>query len=336
MWRSNGHQIKKIKESNLVKKSRQKKRQKDFQKMSTINPNNTTLSSSELLKQLSIETFISNDESQLIDDQTLNTLTSKRLLRLPQTVQNEIIKQYKKYTQPKKCLVSVHTWNIGGGINHKTMKYLDLKDWLINGPRNVKQTVSGGYLNTNFDFDQHKQIDIFVVGFQEIVDLNVTNMLNTSKKNSVAWRNKIYDFLSNYGDYVPIIFEPLQLVGVCLFIFVLKKHSGSIRDVCVEKNKTGLRGSAGNKGAVLIRFVFYNTSMCFICSHFAAHQKEIKQRNEDFAAIYSTQFSGPQVSSLSPSNKIETIFHDYVFWCGDLNYVTTSFCVHFDNILKFD
>jgi phosphatidylinositol-bisphosphatase len=58
--------------------------------------------------------------------------------------------------------------------------------------------------------------------------------------------------------------------------------------------------------------------MCFVCSHFAAHQKEIRQRNEDFRQIYETsEFTGQAVTTTS---KIETKFHDYVFWCGDLNY----------------
>jgi synaptojanin len=141
--------------------------------------------------------------------------------------------------------------------------------------------------------------------------------MNSSDQNAITWHNKIFNYLSKYGDYVPVIVEPLQLVGVCLFVFVLKKHAGAIKEVCVEKNKTGLGGNAGNKGGVLLRFIFYNTSMCFVCSHFAAHQKEIKQRNDDFAAIYNTEFTGPQVP---PSAKIETMLHDYIFWCGDLNY----------------
>ena len=83
----------------------------------------------------------------------------------------------------------------------------------------------------------------------------------------------------------------------------------------VAKTKTGLGGAAGNKGGVLLRFVYYNTSLCFVCAHFAAHQKQVKERNDDFRQIYEqSQFVGGSRLKLTPRN------HDYVFWCGDLNY----------------
>ena len=68
-----------------------------------------------------------------------------------------------------------------------------------------------------------------------------------------------------------------------------------------------------SQGGVLVRMIFYNTSMCFVVSHFAAHQKEIQQRNDDFRQIFiSSEFHGAPRLTVSS--------HDYVFWCGDLNY----------------
>ncbi len=67
-----------------------------------------------------------------------------------------------------------------------------------------------------------------------------------------------------------------------------------LRDVAISRMKTGLGGTTGNKGGVSIRFTYYNSSLCFVCSHFAAHQNQIKQRNDDFSQIYeNTEF--PQV-----------------------------------------
>lgn len=56
-------------------------------------------------------------------------------------------------------------------------------------------------------------------------------------------------------------------------------------DVAVSSVKTGIGGKAGNKGGVAIRFLLNSTSLCFVCSHFAAHQSKVVERNNDFAEI---------------------------------------------------
>ena len=228
-----------------------------------------------------------------------------------------MVSNYSQYTKQAKCRICVGTWNINGGLSVSEMEKLDLNDWLIDGPFNSKK--SGlGYLDPSVDLRQMDDIDIFCVGFEEICDLSAQNIMSASDENSVKWYNKLAKFLQKHGKYVPLVIEPLQLVGVCLFVFVLEQHVSAIRDVCIARNKTGLGGAAGNKGGVLIRFIYYNTSMCFVCSHFAAHQKEIKQRNDDFRQIYeSSEFVGQAVTTMA---KIDVKSHDYVFWCGDLNY----------------
>jgi len=67
------------------------------------------------------------------------------------------------------------------------------------------------------------------------------------------------------------------------------------RDVAVDTVKTGMGGKAGNKGAVSIRFQFYSTSFCFICSHLTAGQTQVKERNEDYKEI-TQKLSFPMVS----------------------------------------
>ena len=64
---------------------------------------------------------------------------------------------------------------------------------------------------------------------------------------------------------------------VCVYI--------NCRDVAVRSVKTGMSGTAGNKGGVAIRFLLHSTSLCFVCSHFAAHQTKVVERNQDFADI---------------------------------------------------
>ena len=99
------------------------------------------------------------------------------------------------------------------------------------------------------------------------------------------------------------------------------------RDVCVEDVKTGLGGATGNKGTVAISITYNATSMVFLCSHFAAGQKEIQERNNDFGeAIKKLAFANVNITHHSWSGvKIclqgrAVLSHDYVFWCGDFNY----------------
>ena len=71
--------------------------------------------------------------------------------------------------------------------------------------------------------------------------------------------------------------------------FLMSNHP---RDVAVSTVKTGMSGKAGNKGAVAIRFLLHASSLCFVCSHFAAHQSRVMERNQDFADIWKkVQFS---------------------------------------------
>ncbi|VDL77696.1 unnamed protein product [Nippostrongylus brasiliensis] len=51
--------------------------------------------------------------------------------------------------------------------------------------------------------------------------------------------------------------------------------------------------------------VVHSTSFCFVCSHFAAGQNEVRDRNEDFtSAVRRIKFSqGKEIGS-----------HDVVFW----------------------
>ena len=63
------------------------------------------------------------------------------------------------------------------------------------------------------------------------------------------------------------------------------KHLLLFRDVAVRSVKTGMSGKAGNKGGVAIRFLLHATSFCFVCSHFAAHQTKVLERNQDYVDI---------------------------------------------------
>lgn len=152
-------------------------------------------------------------------------------------------------------------------------------------------------------------LDIVAVGFQEIVDLNASNIMAASSENAKAWAEELQRTLSREHPYALLTYQ--QLVGVCLYIFIRPQHGPHIRDVAVDCVKTGLGGATGNKGATAIRFVLYGSSICFLAAHFAAGQSQVAERNADYAEI-TRKIAFPMGRSLKS--------HDYVFWCGDFNY----------------
>lgn len=152
-------------------------------------------------------------------------------------------------------------------------------------------------------------IDIFAIGFQEIVDLNASNIMAASTDNAKLWAEELQRTISRDHAYVLLTYQ--QLVGVCLYVFVRPLHAGHIRDVAVDCVKTGMGGATGNKGAAAIRFVLHGTSLCFVAAHFAAGQSQVAERNADYAEI-TRKIAFPMGRTLKS--------HDYVFFCGDFNY----------------
>ena len=79
------------------------------------------------------------------------------------------------------------------------------------------------------------------------------------------------------ADYVLLRAE--QLVGTCLIVFTKNAIAQHVRNVEAAVKKTGLKGMAGNKGAVAIRLEVDDTSFCFVTAHFAAGHSNAEQRN---------------------------------------------------------
>uniref|UniRef100_A0A8C8SP90 Synaptojanin-2 n=1 Tax=Pelusios castaneus TaxID=367368 RepID=A0A8C8SP90_9SAUR len=208
-----------------------------------------------------------------------------------------------EFTHFKRIRVAMGTWNVNGGKQFRSniLGTSELTDWLLDSPK-----LSGV---SEFQDDESCPPDIFAVGFEEMVELNAGNIVNTSTTNRKMWGEQLQKAVSRTHRY--ILLTSAQLVGVCLFIFVRPYHVPFIRDVAVDMVKTGMGGKAGNKGAVGIRFQFHSTSFCFICSHLTAGQSQVKERNEDYKEI--TQKLG------FPMGR-NVFSHDYVFWCGDFNY----------------
>ncbi|CAG9816875.1 unnamed protein product [Phaedon cochleariae] len=236
------------------------------------------------------------------------TLLPYNTLHAPNHVLREMCRRHMEYTEPLPVRVAVGTYNVNGGKHFRSVvfKEIQLSDWLLDPhTKNKGSLVDTGYT------DEHKSIpvDIYAIGFEEIVDLNAANIMNSSTENAKAWAIELQKVLSRDRPYVLLTYQ--QLVGVCVYVYVRPEHVPFIKDVAVDSVKTGMGGHTGNKGAAAIRLVFHATSIAFVCAHFAAGQSQVTERNADYNEI-TRKIAFPMSRSLNS--------HEYLFWCGDFNY----------------
>uniref|UniRef100_A0A1I7XYG1 phosphoinositide 5-phosphatase n=1 Tax=Steinernema glaseri TaxID=37863 RepID=A0A1I7XYG1_9BILA len=207
---------------------------------------------------------------------------------------DSLVERIPDMTVTEKLSLFVGTWNVNGGKNMYNVAFRGesaLSLWLF--PQGVVP------------------YDIVCIGLEEIVDLSAGNIVKTSTTNQRIWCDGIRKTLIENTGIQYVLVGCDQLVGVCLYVFARPRLAPHIGGVSLDKVKTGMGGATGNKGSVALRMSVYTTSLCFVCSHFAAGQNEIKDRNEDFAtALRKIRFSRGRDVSL----------HDLVFWLGDFNY----------------
>ena len=182
--------------------------------------------------------------------------------------------------------------------------------------------------------------DIVAVGFQEMVDLNAVNVAidNKTQQKSQFWCERLSQTLNAWAQggnpersYTLLLQK--SMVGLLVCVFVKTVHQPRVKYVSAASVGVGVMGMLGNKGGVSIRLQFYDSTLCFVCTHLAAHRENVTGRNADFANVFSkTSFSVGEEAirevirsgSLSHwaigSSAVEIPDHDIVFWLGDLNY----------------
>ncbi|KAK0667590.1 putative inositol-1,4,5-trisphosphate 5-phosphatase [Cercophora samala] len=160
-----------------------------------------------------------------------------------------------------------------------------------------------------------RQPEIIAIGFQEIVELNPQQIMNSDPTRKQMWEQAIKKTLDhNYNrdeDEKYVLLRSGQLVGAALCIFVKASVLHHIKNVEGSVKKTGMSGMAGNKGAVAIRLDFANTPICFVTAHLAAGFANYDERNRDYATI-------DQGLRFQRNRGIAD--HESVIWFGDFNY----------------
>jgi len=191
------------------------------------------------------------------------------------------------------------------------------------------------------DWHKHGPPDIVVVGFQEMVDLNAVNVAveNKSQARSAFWVDRIRSTLNSrentLGDPNRTYTELADkyLVGLLVCIFVKQPHTPHVKHVRTDSVGVGVMGVMGNKGGASLRLQFYDSTLCFVCTHLAAHRENVLGRNADFANVFAkTSFEigaeavqevirlGSMNQWAMGTNSVGISDHDLVFWFGDLNY----------------
>ncbi|CAK9302037.1 unnamed protein product [Gordionus sp. m RMFG-2023] len=206
---------------------------------------------------------------------------------------------YREITEPFTLRLFLGTWNVNGGKCLTSTDSENLSEWLTAPIYKIS------FKSSPIKDCDDMVPDVYIIGFQEIIDLNAKNIAISNVENQRYWETEIHNILKLKGKFVSVI--SAQLVGVCVFLFVNHPLVHYIKDISVTKVKTGLGGTAGNKGGICVRFTCGSESYSFVCAHLAAGQSQVRERNSDFADI---------------SSKIHPIVNntDYLFWFGDFNY----------------
>ncbi|CAG4969549.1 unnamed protein product [Parnassius apollo] len=180
---------------------------------------------------------------------------------------------------------------------------------------NVATKSPGQDLNSLLDFpsqyNKNKPLpDFYVIGLQEVKS-QPQNMVMDSLF-SDPWTSTFNKILCRQGY---IIAKNIRLQGIMLLVYTQMKHVTHLRDIEAQYTKTGLGGLWGNKGAVSVRFNIYGCSVCLVNCHLAAHEHLLAERISDYNTIIKQHFYHVAETS-------NILYHDYVFWIGDLNFRT--------------
>ena len=183
--------------------------------------------------------------------------------------------------------------------------------------------------------------DIIAVGFQEMVDLNAVNVAveKNSAQRSQHWVERIRATLNSKrnSNNDPMraytLLKEKFLVGLLLCVFVKAPHKQRVKYVQTSTVGVGVMGMMGNKGAVSVRLQFYDSTICIVNAHLAAHRENVAGRNADFHNIFQKLrydigdeavkevIRSGSLSQWATGNSFVTLTdHDLSFWMGDLNY----------------
>ncbi|GAB4822767.1 hypothetical protein N2152v2_009813 [Parachlorella kessleri] len=138
-------------------------------------------------------------------------------------------------------------------------------------------------------------IQLVVVGLQEI-EMGGSSVALAAAKDALSykfqergntnakfWSASILEALGGEQRWYQLALR--QLSGMLVLVFARTNLKNSIGEVATASVACGVLGVGGNKGAVAVEFTLHRHKVATICSHFAAHQKMVKERNANYEQI---------------------------------------------------
>ena len=225
-------------------------------------------------------------------------------LKIPETTKPEISKfiHIKNEIKLNEIKIYILTYNLAGASSNYVKS--DTSDF------NLENLLFCEKHKDNISFENSPEI--FCIGFQEIVELNVSNIVFKSNNSSVnPWTQKITNILFNKCKYQLIV--KMSMVGILLLIFIKNSVLPFITELNVSSCKTGGKGILGNKGYIISHFNFKGKNFGFCSGHLNAgeNKENLEQRQKEIKSIF-------DFNNFNSKNKF--ILNDFFFIFGDLNF----------------
>ncbi|KAF5631752.1 inositol polyphosphate 5-phosphatase ocrl-1 [Fusarium sp. NRRL 52700] len=252
----------------------------------------------------------------------------------PQSLAKAVHARRSEFVRPHSLKVKIGTWNVAACTG--TDK--DLATWFTHG-EGLDQQLTSLNLSQNSAVETEDKdngssrphltaggdIGLYVLGLQEIVDLNTTKeymnrAVYTDTSVMDKWKAALEAALPK--GYELITAE--QMTGLLLLVYASPEIAPTISNVSTKQVGTGLLGYFGNKGAVTTRLLLGETTrMVFINSHLAsgAGSSYLDRRCWDVGQVLSrTQFDPIVHSGVEEDDGEKIGDEDLAFWFGDLNF----------------
>ncbi|WYZ46722.1 hypothetical protein EsH8_IX_000947 [Colletotrichum jinshuiense] len=264
------------------------------------------------------------------------------LTSTPHSLARAVYARRAEYVRPHRIRVKIGTWNVaacpgtdkdlaswfvgGYGIDTSLSK-LNVSDHdtvETNPPPDNKKGSADDDPNASVHLVGGDKIGLYVLGLQEIVDLNMARDYMTRMSSDPAPMQKWKEALENAMPEGYELVAAEQMSGLLMLAYASPEVAPTVSNVSTVSVGTGLFGYLGNKGAVTTRMLLGETTrMVFVNCHLAsgAEQTYLDRRLWDVGQILTrTQFESINLAGENDAETEKIGDEDFAFWLGDLNF----------------